>query len=226
MRRFIPTLFAAALLFGGCVSVHRETTEIRGASPAEPVDYLARAAECVEKGDSTGALGHLKNHLEQRPDAPMVRAYLAELLFQTQKYAEAKPEYERFLNEAYGRGGAVEKHRIHVHTRLLEIAHETDDPFHELLHRGIGLLLMVEQWDREPSPDEGVLAESTLAKALSALREARKLKANDPRVPLYQAEVQSRLGQSSAASSSILAAKNLLPDASFGVEELRRLGKY
>ncbi len=226
MRGFAPTLFAATLLIGGCASVHRETLEVRGATPAEPADHLALAANCIDKGDSPGAVGHLKNHLEQRPDAPMVRAYLAELLFQAQKYAEAKPEFERFLTEATGRGGAVEKHRIHVHTRLLEIAHETDDPFREQLHRGIGLLLMVEQWDREPAPDDGVLAETTLAKALAALREAGKLKANDPRVPLYQAEVQSRLGQSSAARSSILAAKKLLPDASFGVEELRRLGKY
>ena len=75
MRRFAPTLFAAALLFGGCVSVHREATEVRGATPAEPVDDLARAAACVEKGDSLGAMGHLKNHF--RPD-PRVTVFNAD----------------------------------------------------------------------------------------------------------------------------------------------------
>lgn len=233
MRRLAAC--ACGLAFLGCASppadqlppaVEREVLIARAAPPADEADHLAKAAACVDRGDEPAAVPHLQAHLAARPDAVMIRAYLAELLLRTGRPAEARAEFERFTRQASGMGGAAGKHLVHAHTRLMEIAEAGGDKFGEQLHRGIGLVLMVRGWDAEPPADDGQLAEATLAKAGRALREAERRKPTDPRAAVYLAEVYDRLGQGSAARAAARRAVALLPDAELADAEREALRKW
>lgn len=212
----------------GCAAPQSRVTVARGAEPepAAEVDNLGRAAELLDGGDHDGALAQLTAHVKARPDAVMIRAYLAELHFKHGQPDQAKAHFTRFTRDAAGMGGAAGKHLTHCHTRLMEIATANDDAFGEQLHRGIGLVLLVRQWDSEPvasATEVDPLTETTLVRAAGALKAARELDAKDPRVHLYLSEAFGRLGQHSAARSAMRMAKDLLPDASLNADELRRV---
>lgn len=226
---------ACGLLLAGCASTPKETLPpavdrepevliARAAPPADDVDHLAKAASCVERGDEPAAVPHLEAHLAARPDAVMIRAYLAELLLRTGRSADARTEFEQFTRQACGMDGAAGRHLVHAHTRLMEIAAESSDPFAEHLHRGIALLLMVRQWEGEPPADHGELAEATLAKAARELRQAERRRPTDPRASVYLAEVYDRLGQPTAARAA--ARRVTLPDASLTDAERDGLRKW
>ncbi len=219
MRRL--AVCACGLLLTGCAStpeerlpsaVESEVLIARAAPPAEVADHLARAAACVDRGDESAAVPHLVAHLQDRPDAVMIRAYLAELLLRTGQPADARREFERFTRQASGMSGEAGRHLVHAHTRLMEIAGEANDPFAVHLHRGIALVLMVRRWEGEPAADGGELAEATLAKAARELRQAERRKPTDPRANVYLAEVYGRLGQPTSARTA--ARRVTLPDAS------------
>lgn len=231
MRRFAAC--ACGLLLVGCASTPEERlpsaveTDVliaRAAPPAQEVDHLARAAACVERGDEPAAVPHLEAHLATRPDAVMIRAYLAELLLRTGRPADARTEFERFTRQACGMTGEAGRHLVHAHTRLMEIAEAANDPFAEHLHRGIALVLMVRQWEGEPSVDHGELAEATLANAARELRLAERRKPTDPRPNVYLAEVYDRLGQPTAARTA--ARRVQLPDAGLADEERELTRKF
>jgi len=218
MRRLAAC--ACGLLLVGCANtreerlppaVEPEVLIARAAPPAVDVDHLARAAACVERGDEPAAVPHLEAHLAARPDAVMIRAYLAELLLRTGKPADARAEFERFTRQACGMTGEAGRHLVHAHTRLMEIAEAANDPFAEHLHRGIALVLMVRQWEGEPPTDHGELTEATLAKAARELRLAERREPTDPRPSVYLAEVYDRLGQPTAARTAARRVKR--PDA-------------
>lgn len=209
MRRLAAC--ACGILMIGCANtpterlpsaVEAELLIARAAPPAEDIDHLSLAAACVQRGDEQAAVPHLQAHLTDRPDAVMIRAYLAELLLRTGKPTDARREFEMFTRQASGMSGEAAKHLVHAHTRLMEIASETDDPFAEDLHRGIALLLMVRQWATESPADVGELYESTLAKAARELRRAEVRRPTDPRPNVYLAEVYERLGQPVAARTA------------------------
>jgi hypothetical protein len=207
MRRLAAC--ACGLFLVGCANspseerlppaIEPELLIARAAPPADEIDHLSRAAACVERGEEPAAVPHLQAHLADRPDAVMIRAYLAELLLRTGKTTDARQEFEQFTRQASGMSGEAGRHLIHAHTRLMEIASGSDDPFAEDLHRGIALLLMVRQWATEPPTDSGELAEATLAKAARELRQAERRRPTDPRPNVYLAEVYARLGQPTAA---------------------------
>ena len=190
------------------------------------MDHLAKAAACVDRGDEPAAVPHLQAHLAARPDAVMIRAYLAELLLRTGKPADAREQFERFTRQACGMTGATGQHLVHAHTRLMEIAEAGGDTFAEQLHRGIAMVLLVRKWDGEPPADEGQLAESTLAQAGRALREAERRRPTDPRAAVYLAEVYERLGQASAARVTAKRAAAKLPDAVLADAEVQLLRKW
>jgi predicted Zn-dependent protease len=234
MRRFALFVSALLLVFG-CASpeperlppaVEREYMLARAAPPAEEVDHLAEAAACVDRGDEPAAVPHLQAHLTARPDAVMIRAYLAELLLRTGKPAEAREQFERFTRQACGMTGATGQHLVHAHTRLMEIAEAGEDKFAEQLHRGIAMVLLVRKWDAEPTVDGGQLAESTLAQAGRALREAERRRPADPRAAVYLAEVYERLGQASAARAAAKRGLAQLPDAGLTAAEAKWLRKW
>lgn len=233
MRRLLAP--ACALLVAGCASSEKEhlpsafEPEVliaRAAPPAAEVDHLARAAACVERGDETAAVPHLEAHLTTRPDAVMIRAYLAELLLRTGKPAAAREQFEHFTRQASGQSGEAGRHLVHAHTRLMEIATDANDPFAQHLHRGIALVLLVKRWDGEPPADHGELAEATLAQAGRELRQAERRRPSDPRANVYLAEVYERLGQPTAARVAARRALAVLPDAGLADAERDGLRKW
>ncbi|MCZ2340251.1 MAG: tetratricopeptide repeat protein [Bacteroidales bacterium] len=182
------------------------------AAPAP--DALALAAACLDRGDEAGALPHLRAHVAAYPDAVMMRAYLAELLLKLGQPQEARAEFARVIHDADGATGAIAKHQVHCHTRLMEIAQEAEDPFSEELHRGIGLVLLVRQWraESEEATTEP-MTQQTLTKAVTALRSAREQNPNDPRPLVYLAEAYDGLGQTTAARAARRTARSFGPDA-------------
>jgi thioredoxin-like negative regulator of GroEL len=228
MRRL--AVCACGLLLTGCAStpgerlppaVEPEVLIARAAPPADVADHLARAAACVDRGDEPAAVPHLVAHLNARPDAVMIRAYLAELFLRTGKPVNARHEFERFARQASGMYGEAGRHLVHAHTRLMEIAADANDAFAEHLHRGIALVLMVRRWESEPQADDGQLAEATLVKAGRELRQAERRKPTDPRANVYLAEVYGRLGQLTAARTA--ARRVTLPDVSLTESERESL---
>jgi thioredoxin-like negative regulator of GroEL len=236
MRRLIAS--AGLLVLVGCATSEKEHLPLavepevliaraapppeRGAAP--PVDHLARAAACVERGDEPAAVPHLEAHLATRPDAVMIRAYLAELLIRTGKPSAAREQFELFTRQASGQSGEARRHLVHAHTRLMEIATDANDPFAEHLHRGIALVLLVKRWDGETPADHGELAEATLAQAGRELRQAERRRPTDPRANVYLAEVYERLGQPTAARTA--AKRVMLPDAGLTDSERDGLRKW
>lgn len=232
MRRLAACVWGLVLV-GGCASppVGEQMPpaiepEVRAAPPDDNLDHLGRAAACVERGDEPAAIPHLEAHLAARPHAVMIRAYLAELLLRTGRPVEARDHYEQFTRQACGLSGAAAEQLVHAHTRLMEIAEVHHDRFREQLHRGIGLVLLVRQWDGEPPADDGELAEETLAKAARALREAERRAPADPRPGVYLAEVYERLGQPTAARAAARRASARLPDPTLSDEESTALERW
>jgi hypothetical protein len=89
----------------------------------------------------------------------------------------------------------------------MEIAQRTKDPFGELFHRGVGLLILVQEQDSNPNRDGG-FCEEMLCKSLRALNEAREQKPGDKRVCVYLAEVYDRMGNRRASKIERGAARN------------------
>lgn len=230
MRRAAVILTTGVALAAGCVTPPVEppaTDRVARAAPPVPVetDHLALAASCIDRGDEPSAVRHLTAHVKTRPDAVMIRAYLAELLLKCGRPAEARTEFERFTRDATGQGGKPQQHLVHCHTRLMEIAEQSDDRYAEHLHRGIALLLLVKQWETE-SAGERDMVEPTLAKAAAALRQAVEIRPAHPRSRVYLAEVYDRLGQPSAARSQAQRAMRSLPDPSLSADEVDAIRRF
>jgi hypothetical protein len=135
----------------------------------------------------------------------MFRLQLAELLVQTRNDAKAKVHYEQFLVQAQNAAEPIRKYRVHVHTRLMEIGQRGNDPYAERFHRGVGLLSLLQEQDKNPDRDDE-FCEEMLCKALRALNEAGELKPGDPRVRVYLAEVYERMGNRRRAATERRAA--------------------
>src|SRR5262245_35218489 len=75
-------------------------------------EALTRAAECLDRGDEIGALPHLRMYVNVHPEALMVRAHLAELLFRAGKPDEARGQFERFIADAQRASGQANAHRV------------------------------------------------------------------------------------------------------------------
>ena len=225
MRRSSMCLLLACWAVIGCRStgVSQSPPIIRGATPKDEPDHLRLAAEHLDRADETGAVPHLKAHLRQQPDALMVRAYLGELLLKTGDTAESKLHFERFTRDAAGAGGPAQAHLVHVHTRLMELAARSDDAFGEQLHRGIGLVLLVEQWAESGTATDAALAERTLVQAVQALKRADGEKPGEARVWFYLAEAYSALDQPSAARTAMRKAGASGPVGTLNAQEQMRL---
>jgi hypothetical protein len=218
----IAVAIAFCLAFAGCQNLQNELghTTVRGATPEDDdFDHLRAAALLVDRGEIAPAIPHLKAHLKQHPDAPMIRAYLAELLMKAGHEGEAKTEYEQFVRDASGQDGLAKHHLVHAHTKLMEIAAEADDSFHEYYHRGAALMHLA-------SPDaEGGERwnEQTLTKALAATRKAIELDAGNPRPLLTLMEIQLRLDQPAAARQTREKLKGTLSDPTWTAAERERI---
>lgn len=175
---------------------------------AVAVDGLTLAARCLERGDQPGAVRHLADHADRYPQQVMVRAYLAELLFKLERRPESRHEFERFIMQAQSMTGPPRTHLVHCHTRLMMMAEQAGDRYHESLHRGIGLCLLAKSWGEDgDEPKTDTLTTATLVQAADTLRDARAIRPADARVNLYLADVYKHLGQPVAARQARIRAR-------------------
>jgi cytochrome c-type biogenesis protein CcmH/NrfG len=170
-------------------------------------EALTKAAQLLDQGQDSAAVPHLRTYVQANPDAVMVRAHLAELLFRQGIRDESRDHFEHFVGLAQPMKGSVENHLVHVHTRLMELASKAEDDFEEELNRGIGLLLLVKKWRTSPERRDEDSEEQTLMKAVKALRAAKELKPTDARVSLYLGEAYLFLGQVGPAQEAFRLAK-------------------
>jgi len=168
-------------------------------------DHLALAAQHLDRGEAPQAITHLTVHVRSHPREAMTRAYLAELLFQSQRHAEAAVEFEAFIAQAQRMTGKPHDHLVHCHTRLMGVAAASGDDYREHLHRGIGLWRLVLRWDADRADTASSI--DTLRQAHDALTEAAQRRPHDARVCLYLAEVATRLNQSERAAAAWRKAK-------------------
>jgi hypothetical protein len=188
-------------------------TEVKRVKPAvpepetsaEPPDHLMLAADCMEKQDFTAAAGHLRLHVQAHPDQWLIRLYLAETLFQQKMSVEAKPHFEAVAAFAQERsaGPAIQEQLLQCHTRLMEIAQETDDAYREHLHRGIGLVLLGERAAQTASTQEAGVSEKVLLRAVTELETARKLHPQARRAAWYLHRAWNNLDQVTPALEAL-----------------------
>lgn len=174
-------------------------------------DTLALAADALDRGDDRAACLHLAAHLLAQPDDAATRVHLAELLFKQRRFAEARTEFEVFVATAQPMAGPIRRQLLHAHTRLMLIAEGEHDEYAESLHRGIGLIVLVESWDADAARRDETAANETLTKAVRALRAARTAKPERARANLYLSIAYERMGQLSAARSARRGAEAAAP---------------
>lgn len=216
--RWLPFALLAAF---GCVMPNAVVLlESPGtAAPGADDDPLTLAAECLQRGDDSGACQHLDAYVRRHPDQPAFRAQLGELLAKTGQLESARYHLERFAADAQDIA-ALRGQLVQCHTRLMELARDADDPFGEEFHRGVGLLLLVEQRGDDLGEP---LREELLCKALKALTAAKTLQPECARVRLYLADAHERLGNRSGAESERSAARNAARPGALAPAEQRRL---
>ena len=181
-------------------------------------DPLTLAADSLARGDEPTAANHFEVYVRRNPDQLMFRVHLADLLFKLQRTVDAKPHYERFIADAQESTGTPQSRLVHCHTRLMEIAREADDRFAELLHRGVGLVLLTRQESEDRETREEILC-----KAIATLVEAKTLRPSDPRVCVYLGEAHERAGNRRAADTARAVARNRMTPQSLTSNELRQL---
>jgi predicted Zn-dependent protease len=175
-------------------------------SPDPAPDHLALAAEALERGDDPAAATHLDAHVRAFPDHLLFRAQLADLLVRAGRDDAARVHFERFAADAARAAGPVRGRLVHAHTQLMGIAQRAEDRFAEALHRGAGLLRLVEGEDGKPDRDDG-FCEEMLCKAVGALAEAKGLRPGDPRPRALLADAHDRAGNRRAADAERAAAR-------------------
>ncbi|HUR53673.1 MAG TPA: hypothetical protein VMZ71_06060 [Gemmataceae bacterium] len=156
--------------------------------------------------------------MKANPEQLMFRAHLAELLFKIGQPERAKFHFEKFVADAQTATGPANAHLVHCHTRLMELGGRADDRHAEMLHRGIGLLILVRQTEGE---DE--FREEMLCKAIKALLEAAESKPTDARVQLYLADAHALAGNRRAADTARERARSLATPGVLTVAESRRV---
>src|SRR6185437_2161519 len=134
-------LLALTLFAAGCVAIPT-ANEIDDAD-----ESLTLAGEAMSRGDDATAAIHFETYVGKHPDQLMFRLHLADLQFKLQHLPAARLHYERFIAGAQSAPGSPKSNLVHCRTRLMEIAQQSGDRYGELLHRGIGLVLISREAD-------------------------------------------------------------------------------
>ncbi len=208
MRAVSRTLALIAFSSTGCVAFHPQI--LSNSIPSE-VDQLEFAANALERGDDASAIAHLKAHLDDQPEDAFTRLQLAEREFRSERLNDAQSSFEHFVAQAQLVDGPIRNSLLHAHTRLMLIAQQLDDEYSEQLHRGIGLWVLVQQWDHNPARRDESHSNETLQKAARALRLACNRKSDCCRPNFYLALVYERMGQLSPSRTSLKKASNTAP---------------
>ena len=218
MRLPLRTLPLVALVAGGCLAAPKWAAPEAATAPAvnRADAALDRAADCFSRRDEAGAVPHLSAYLALCPDSHPTRFQLAEILYRHGEPDRAEAEFARYLASAPASGDA---RRAQCHARLATLAEARGDAFAEHLHRGAGLLRLVEKWDADPARRDDRAAEPALAQALGELNRALERQPGDARANLYAALVLTRLNQHAAAARRLAAARDGLPDLALSEAE-------
>src|SRR5262249_33074183 len=155
--------------------------------------------------------GHLRQYVAAHPGELLVRAHLAELLLRLKRLSEARAEFEHLIAGAQGDQALSGRHLVHYHSRLMEIAEQTEDEYAEHLHRCIGLYLLACQRAGLAEPDGDLPAEGLLCKAAGELNLARLEHPDEARPCWYLYAVWSKLGQQQPALRCLRAADEASP---------------
>jgi tetratricopeptide (TPR) repeat protein len=164
--------------------------------------HLSLAAAYLEIGERSRACIHLAEYVHSHPLQVMVRAQLAELLWQLGRSNQAQGEFERCVETAQEQD-ETGKLLIHCHSRLMDIAADQDDDYGEHLHRGIGLYLLARESEALDEAGQKLPTEALLCKALGELTLAQEKRSDEARPYWYLYLVWSRLGQRVPANHSL-----------------------
>jgi hypothetical protein len=165
------------------------------ADPGFSRNHLSLAAAYLQKNNTDNACAHLAKYVDANPDQLRIRGRYAELLLRLHKLPEARTQFEQLDCDFPVHGSSAGSDLIHCHSRLMELAEQSKDPYSEHLHRGIGLFLLARKRSTLPDPEEELPAESLLCKAAAELTLARSQRPDEARPSWYLYQVWSRLGQ-------------------------------
>jgi tetratricopeptide (TPR) repeat protein len=166
------------------------------ADPTQKRGQLSLAAVYIERGDEAGAARHLGEYVAAFPEQHVARAHYAELLLRLGRPQESRAQFERFIADVQDVPELAQKHLVHCHSRLMEIAEAEQDAYAEHLNRGIGLYLLACERSGLPDPKDGELSvEGVLCQAAGELTMAHMARRDEARPCWYLYEVWSRLGQ-------------------------------
>jgi len=187
-------------------------------------NYLGLAAASLDRCEENRACAYLLLYVAAHPEHLAVRLQFAELLQRLHRVSEAQAEYRACVGEAQERREAAEQ-EIHCHSRLMQLAQETESDYDEHLHRGIGLYLVARQRLGCAVADEGdeADAEGLLCRAAAELTLARRANPSEARPCWYLHEVWSELAQSHPAARCLRAAEEAALFSDLTPAEKRRL---
>lgn len=191
--------------------------------PSLSRNYLSLAAAYLEMGNDEAACPHLARYVHAHPEQLTLRIYLADLLLRLHRLPDAREEFERCIACAQDREDTARAHLLHCHTRLMEIAEESEDGYAEHLNRGIGLLVLARQRAIMADPEGELPAEALLCKAAGELTVAHLERPEEARPSWYLHEVWSRLAQRQPARRSLRAAEAAAPFSYLTTSEQRSL---
>lgn len=181
---------------------------------------LRQAAQCLDTGDDLTALEYLRQYVDAFPEHLSMRAHLAELLLKLGRTEPAREQLEQYLADCPVYGEAAQ-HRLHCHTRLVELAVARGDNYAEHLHRGGGLLALAEQLQRQ-DPDCADV-QRILFQAIAELKGAAASRPEEPRPHLWLARCWEQLGQTQPAREHRAKARQLAHGGELSPAELNLL---
>jgi hypothetical protein len=114
---------------------------------------------------------------------------------------------DRLVEDAQGREAAAAQ-LIHSHSRLMEMAQSTNDPYAEHLNRGIGLYLLAQQRAALADFHGDLPASGLLWKAIDELDQARRLRPGEARPCWYLHQAWRALSQQQPAQRWLRAARD------------------
>lgn len=176
----------------------------RVVDPAEDsVSLVERAAAALVNGQQGEAAALLEQHVEEHPEAILVRAQLAELLFRMERLQQARLHFELFIASAQPSGVSAFRYLIHSHSRLVEIATREHQSFDEHINRGIGLFILAGRRATEANQGGDHSVASLLARAVDEFQSARQERPTDARVHWYLHCSWMQLGQVTLARQAL-----------------------
>lgn len=161
---------------------------------------LSLAAAHLQQGDSIRALPWLDRYLIMEPSHHQVRMQYAEMLRRHGDFSAASRHYERIV-ETVDPALADVNLLFAAQQKLLDIAVEVGDRYHEHLYRGMGIYRLAEaRLDLPTAAGEEVSAEGLLFRALAELKRASALQPGSARPLWYLHLVWKRLNQNHPAT--------------------------